>query len=1193
MKTGIFLLTLFSMLVAWSLGITGDSASASAATTATVHSLDGPVFDLSTFGAVGDGVTNDGPALQQALNAIAQAGGGTLFVPAGRYVITTPVLKDFTGTGASLTILGVGSSTPVNADGDGAALTRGLDLTSEFVIRTGLSTTALTLRGLDSLLISEMVFIGTPGVATDAHISLGIYDVANAVIQHCEFYGLSTMLAGGAVVRTDNSRLTIEATVFLGCTGNSGVRNSVVTASTWKDLSVTNTVFADYGQRPDFFGKTGFAAAYSWILVGNTAPVTNLSPRRAVNIRDVFMDEGGFFGIAVVPDFFDSRSPASDLIYISDFRMNVSSLNAAGILINRVKRALIERAQFGLSTRADAAVSLVNVEEATLDKLQCMAAANRIRANAGTGKLRVINSTYTYLDSLSQTTEVISTTDAQDPVQYVRQRYLEQLDHEPDAAGHQYWSDVLLDCGASQTCVTAKRLELTGYLNTEPTPFFGITGKVLKQNNSGFLGVTVNLSGSQAVSTQTDAQGNFRFEGLPTSGIYTVTPVRVNYTFAAPSWTSTTPPGDQQVSFNAILNSYSISGRVLVGGSQALSGVTVTLTGTQTATTTTNSNGSYSFTVPAEGNYTVSAARTHYTFAPPTRSFANLSGNQSADFAATLNRHTITGQITTANGNGLVGVTVSLSGGQAATTTTNSTGTYTFSNVPAGSNYTVTPAKVHYTFAPPTISFSNLGANQTANFRGTLNQHTISGRIIGEGNSSLSGVTVALSGSQSASTTTSAEGRFSFTVLAGGNYTVAPSKTNNAFSPSSASFTDLGGNKVADFTATVIRTLEFSAATYQIIEGETSMMVTLVRQGDTSGPATATYLTSDNSGTEPCSTPDTEVATSGCDYIPSIGTVVFAPGEITKTFYIPIIDDGYAEGSENFTVELTNLSGVNLGLHGTADVLISDNETVNGANTIDRASSFVRQHYIDFFNREPDASGLAFWTSQIEACGNDVACIELKRTNASAAFFLSTEFRETGYLVYRMYKAAYGNPNGAPVPVRLEEFLPDTRQIGLGVIVEQPGWQQSLENNKQAFASEFVTRPAFTSAYPTAYTPSHFVNALFANAGVVPSAEELSAAISEFGSATNTIDVAARGRALRRVAENETLAQSEFNRAFVLMQYFGYFRRNPDEAPEPTLDFQGYNFWLGKLEQFNGNFVKADMVKAFIISGEYRHRFGP
>ncbi|HYW73308.1 MAG TPA: hypothetical protein VE961_19965, partial [Pyrinomonadaceae bacterium] len=101
------------------------------------------------------------------------------------------------------------------------------------------------------------------------------------------------------------------------------------------------------------------------------------------------------------------------------------------------------------------------------------------------------------------------------------------------------------------------------------------------------------------------------------------------------------------------------------------------------------------------------------------------------------------------------------------------------------------------------------------------------------------------------------------------------------------------------------------------------------------------------------------------------------------------------------------------------------------------------------------------------------------------------------------------------------------------------------------------------------------------------------AAINEFGSAPDTSDLNARSRALRDVAENSTLQQQEFNRAFVLMQYFGYLRRNPNDAPEATLDFQGYNFWLNKLNQFNGNFTAAEMVKAFLASSEYRHRFGP
>ena len=143
---------------------------------------------------------------------------------------------------------------------------------------------------------------------------------------------------------------------------------------------------------------------------------------------------------------------------------------------------------------------------------------------------------------------------------------------------------------------------------------------------------------------------------------------------------------------------------------------------------------------------------------------------------------------------------------------------------------------------------------------------------------------------------------------------------------------------------------------------------------------------------------------------------------------------------------------------------------------------------------------------------------------------------------------------------------------------------------KQAFAAEFVQRSRFTSAYPTSMLPAVFVDALFGNAGLTPSDSDRTAALNEFGSAITTGDLAARARALRRVAENSTLKQQEFNRAFVLMQYFGYLRRNPDDAPDGSMS--GYNFWLNKLNQFNGNFVNAEMVKAFITSAEYRRRFG-
>ena len=108
---------------------------------------------------------------------------------------------------------------------------------------------------------------------------------------------------------------------------------------------------------------------------------------------------------------------------------------------------------------------------------------------------------------------------------------------------------------------------------------------------------------------------------------------------------------------------------------------------------------------------------------------------------------------------------------------------------------------------------------------------------------------------------------------------------------------------------------------------------------------------------------------------------------------------------------------------------------------------------------------------------------------------------------------------------------------------------------------------------------------------MTPTASDRTAAIDEFGSAITTSDLAARSRVLRRAAENSTLAQQEFNRAFVLMQYFGYLRRNPNDAPDA--DYTGYDFWLTKLSQFNGNYGNAQMVRAFITSAEYRQRFRP
>jgi hypothetical protein len=260
-------------------------------------------------------------------------------------------------------------------------------------------------------------------------------------------------------------------------------------------------------------------------------------------------------------------------------------------------------------------------------------------------------------------------------------------------------------------------------------------------------------------------------------------------------------------------------------------------------------------------------------------------------------------------------------------------------------------------------------------------------------------------------------------------------------------------------------------------------------------------------------------------------------------------------------------------------------------NPIDESRFFAFQQYMDFLNRLPDASGLDFWTQNIEGCGSDANCIAVKRIDTSAAFFLSIEFQQTGDLVYKMYKAAFGNLPGKPVAMQRGPFIADTHLVQSTpnrVIVGQAGWQNQLEANKQEFASVFVQRSAFQSAHGS-QDAATYVDSLFANTGVTPTADERNAAISAFGSG----DTAGQAAALRSVALSNSVSTHLFDEAFVLMEYFGYLQRDPDAPPEATLDFQGYNFWLGKLNQFGGNYIQAEMVKAFLTSPEYRQRFGP
>lgn len=535
-------------------------------------------------------------------------------------------------------------------------------------------------------------------------------------------------------------------------------------------------------------------------------------------------------------------------------------------------------------------------------------------------------------------------------------------------------------------------------------------------------------------------------------------------------------------------------------------------------------------------------------------------------------------------------------------------------------------------------------------------------------------------------------------------------------------------------TASATSLIQFADSEFAINEGSGHIDITVTRLGDASNPVSVRFATFDQS--------QAGHASQKSDYELALGRLDFAVGETSKTFRVLLVNDLFDEVNEVIDLVLSNPTGtgVGLGTPNVAELTIIDNDAGPPAsNPIDNATFFVRQLYLDFLNREPDAAGLAFWSNQIIACGADAACIDRERVLVAAAFFFAIEFQETGLIDILTHQAAYG---AKPL---YGQFMLGTQALQKGVVIGQPGALAQLEANKQAYFNEFVTRPEFVQKYPSTLTNTQFVDDLLASAGLSPSqvrlfvvnmtnSQEVPPAIptasgggprpASFGTArlqfnaaqtamtfTSTVfnidfngtqtpsdtnddltvahihagpavdptvngpvvwgffgspfndnnpndqvvipfssgvggqingkwdapegnsttlaaqlsnlregrayvnfhtsqfaggeirgnipaadafrnsliaglDAATETRAtvLRKVAEQEELKLREFNAAFVLMEYFGFLRRDPDTA--------GFNFWLNKLNAFNGDFLQAEMVKAFITSIEYRQRFG-
>jgi len=238
------------------------------------------------------------------------------------------------------------------------------------------------------------------------------------------------------------------------------------------------------------------------------------------------------------------------------------------------------------------------------------------------------------------------------------------------------------------------------------------------------------------------------------------------------------------------------------------------------------------------------------------------------------------------------------------------------------------------------------------------------------------------------------------------------------------------------------------------------------------------------------------------------------------------------------------------------------------ANPLDNDLYFVRQHYLDFLSREPDTDGLAYWSSRIDSCDGEADCVHQARIGVSAAFFIENEFQQTGSFIYRFYEGALGRQ------VNYQEFSADRQQVIMGI---------NLDAAKTAFAAAFVQRQEFLQRYSNATTAESFVDALVQTVQQTSGADlssQRNTLINRYNSGSSLNE--SRSLVIREAIEIDSFKVAEYNKSFVLMQYFGYLRRDPDET--------GYDFWLNVLNnRVPGNY--RSMVCAFLTSAEYQRRF--
>lgn len=239
------------------------------------------------------------------------------------------------------------------------------------------------------------------------------------------------------------------------------------------------------------------------------------------------------------------------------------------------------------------------------------------------------------------------------------------------------------------------------------------------------------------------------------------------------------------------------------------------------------------------------------------------------------------------------------------------------------------------------------------------------------------------------------------------------------------------------------------------------------------------------------------------------------------------------------------------------------------SNPVDDFRFFINQHYSDMTGRTADATVIEKLTSQLSQCGTRAECLRAARLDISSSL-LANELPSNALFLNSLYATSLGRRP------RLAEFEKD-RAVLLSETEDQ-------ERGRLALATAFTQRPEFKQKYAATLKPAEFVDAVIATAAQSSSVDLTGERDALIALAEDPN--AGRAAVLTRLATKTEIADAQYNQTLVMVQYFAYLRREPDDA--------GFTSWLNTLKNkpLRDAGAARSMACSFLNSEEYQSRFG-